>query len=146
MHGITRRRQPMSPKPWPEWKTAECPRTQNTPSPKSENSSEGSSGCRQQSLHMQCSIIKKEKLVSYAQRAKPGKMQTVRFDKVHTFPPKCSFAYCSQAWSPSAGMIHDLDTRDARRPTFAGLPTFAPMTFHLLASYSLIAASSAALC
>jgi hypothetical protein len=30
--------------------------------------------------------------------------------------------------------------------TFAGLPTFCPMTFHLLCSYSLMAASSAALC
>lgn len=33
-----------------------------------------------------------------------------------------------------------------RLPTFAGFPTFRPMTFHLLASYSLIAASKAALC
>lgn len=32
-----------------------------------------------------------------------------------------------------------------RRPTFAGFPTFCPMTFHLLASYSLMAASRAAL-
>ena len=31
-------------------------------------------------------------------------------------------------------------------PTFAGFPTFCPMTFHLLASYSLIAANNAALC
>lgn len=29
--------------------------------------------------------------------------------------------------------------------TFAGFPTFCPMTFHLLASYSLMAASKAAL-
>jgi hypothetical protein len=32
------------------------------------------------------------------------------------------------------------------KATFAGLPTFWPTTFHLLASYSLIAASKAALC
>jgi len=32
-----------------------------------------------------------------------------------------------------------------REATLAGLPTFCPMTFHLLASYSLMAASSAAL-
>lgn len=32
------------------------------------------------------------------------------------------------------------------RPTLAGLPTFWPMTFHLLDSYSLMAASKAALC
>ena len=30
--------------------------------------------------------------------------------------------------------------------TFAGFPTFWPIVFHLLASYSLIAARSAALC
>jgi hypothetical protein len=39
-------------------------------------------------------------------------------------PGKCSLAYCSQA--------------------FAGLPTFCPITFHLLFSYSLIAENSAA--
>jgi len=39
---------------------------------------------------------------------------------------KFSFANCSQA--------------------LAGLPTFWPITFHLLESYSLIAANSAALC
>ncbi len=33
-----------------------------------------------------------------------------------------------------------------RSPTFAGFPTFCPITFHLLASYSLMAASNAALC
>lgn len=33
-----------------------------------------------------------------------------------------------------------------RLATFAGFPTFRPITFHLLASYSLIAASKAALC
>lgn len=38
------------------------------------------------------------------------------------------------------------DTPPRLLPTFAGFPTFAPITFHLLASYSLIAASSAALC
>lgn len=32
-----------------------------------------------------------------------------------------------------------------RLPTFAGFPTFCPMTFHLFASYSLIAAKSAVL-
>lgn len=36
-------------------------------------------------------------------------------------------------------------TKTADEPTFAGLPTFCPMTFHLLASYSLMAASSAVL-
>ena len=30
--------------------------------------------------------------------------------------------------------------------TFAGFPTFWPMTFHLLCSYSLMAANNAALC
>lgn len=41
-------------------------------------------------------------------------------------PGKCSLAYCSQA--------------------FAGLPTFWPMTFHLLFSYSLMAFIKAMLC
>ena len=39
-------------------------------------------------------------------------------------PGKCSLAYCSQA--------------------FAGLPTFCPITFHLLFSYSLMAENNAA--
>jgi len=43
-------------------------------------------------------------------------------------------------------MISKVVQQGAQRLTFAGLPTFCPMTFHLLDSYSLIAASSAALC
>lgn len=37
------------------------------------------------------------------------------------------------------------DAKWSSGSTFAGFPTFCPMTFHLLASYSLIAASKAAL-
>lgn len=39
-----------------------------------------------------------------------------------------------------------LDCNFARKQTFAGLPTFCPMTFHLLFSYSLIADMRAWLC
>jgi hypothetical protein len=41
-------------------------------------------------------------------------------------------------------LINDWTTGSSQR-TLAGFPTFCPMTFHLFASYSLIAASSAAL-
>lgn len=53
-------------------------------------------------------------------------------------PAKCSFAYCSQAY-------WHLSIQSSRRYvpagvfTLAGLPTLAPITFHLFVSYSLIA-------
>ena len=54
-------------------------------------------------------------------RSAPDQSTTTSVDDL---PGKCSLAYCSQA--------------------FAGLPTFCPITFHLLFSYSLIAENSAA--
>lgn len=61
----------------------------------------------------------------------------------HILVPKCSLAYCSQACLKSA---RTQQKNCAPRLTFAGFPSFCPMTFHLLASYSLIAASNAVLC
>ena len=58
-------------------------------------------------------------------------------------PAKCSFAYCSHA---CVSLATTDNIKLALPFTLAGFPTFAPITFHLLASYSLIAASSASLC
>ena len=60
------------------------------------------------------------------------------------FWPKCSLAYCSHAYV-------NVNIRVPiwiclGQPTFAGFPTFLPISFHLLFSYSLIAFARATLC
>src|SRR3569833_3768742 len=81
-------------------------------------------------------------------------------------PAKCSLAYCSHAYGRRRGKPQSLGElggarasdrdgpcyRDPTGPgvdyehTLAGLPTFCPITFHLLFSYSLIAFNNAWLC
>lgn len=65
--------------------------------------------------------------------------------KMRQVLPKCSLAKSSQACRPCQ-CSRRCDPEVCKALTFAGLPTFCPINFHLFASYSLIAVRRAELC
>lgn len=69
-------------------------------------------------------------------------MQLSRFACHSIASPKVLFSVLF-ASLPYVSVLHHPMLK--RKRTLAGLPSFAPITFHLLASYSFIAASNAAL-
>lgn len=94
---------------------------------------------------MQCSVEESWYHKERAQRAKTGKMQAVFLNR-STLTTKmllCILLARLVPVSRRSSQVHK--ETNVLEPTFAGFPTFCPMTFHLFWSYSLIAASSAAL-
>jgi hypothetical protein len=91
---------------------------------------------------LQCSMeTMKVGIIKWNRCAKSGKMQTVAMS-YSVLPTKMLF----RILLTSLVSISSTARSQIRvQQTLAGLPTFWPMTFHLFASYSLIAASSEAL-